>query len=79
MHSEFIPPIYASHNITNVINQAYNEGKYYPNYAWILINWSDESWKEYLNETNCTESHITTVLDRSLILTPYPNGEVMSY
>ena len=54
------------------------KGKYYPNYAWILINWSDQWWMEHLNDTDCTLSHINTVLNISLILTPYPSGEVGS-
>ena len=57
------------------------KSKHYPNYAWILLNWSDQWWMEYdeyLNDTNCTLPNINTVLNRSLILTPYPSSEVGS-
>ena len=56
--------------------QAYNHGRYYPNYAWILlghhkIDW----WREHYMETNCSESNMIKVLNRSLVLIPYPNSD----
>ena len=56
--------------------QAYNHGRYYPSYAWILLGRHEiDWWREHYMETNCSESNIIKVLNRSLVLTPYPNSD----
>ena len=56
----------------NVV-QAYHNGKYYPNYAWILLGHHETDWwREYYMETNCSDTDMMKVLNRSLILIPYP-------
>ena len=57
------------HNIV----QAYHSGKYYPNYAWILLGHHETDWwREHYMETNCSDTDMMKVLNRSLILIPYP-------
>ena len=56
--------------------QAYNHGRYYPNYAWILLGHHEiDWWREHYMETNCSESNMIKVLNRSLVLIPYPNSD----
>ena len=56
---------------------SYTKGLYYPNYEWILLGlYSDQWWLEYedyLNQINCSLSSVTTVLNRALVLLPYPD------
>ena len=58
--------------------QAYSQGRYYPNYEWILLDLYPDQWwmeyEEYLDQINCSLSSVTTVLNRALILLPYPNN-----
>ena len=54
--------------------QAYHNARFYPNYAWILLGHHDTDWwREYYMNTNCTDADMMMVLNRSLILTPYPD------
>ena len=55
--------------------QAYHNGRYYPNYAWILSGHHETNWwREHYMETNCSETDMMKVLNRSLILMPYPGN-----
>ena len=58
--------------------QAYSQGRYYPNYEWLLLNFCPDQWwmeyEEYLDQINCSLSSVTTVLNRALVLLPYPNN-----
>ena len=57
--------------------QAYSKGRYYPNYEWILLGLYPDQWwleyEEYLDQINCSLSSVTTVLNRALVLLPYPD------
>ena len=55
--------------------QAYHNGRYYPNYAWILLGHHETDWwREHYMETNCSDTDMMKVLNRSLILIPYPDN-----
>ena len=62
--------------------QAYKDQRYYPNYAWITFNSFPNQWweeyDEYLQQINCTQPDIVvnTVLNRALVLLPYPEVRV---
>ena len=64
------------------ILQAYAEGIHYPNYAWITLGYLDNHWwmeyEKYFQEINCTQPTMVmnTVLNRSLVLLPYPDKQV---
>ena len=59
------------------ITQAYHNGRYYPNYAWILLGHHETDWwREYYMETNCSDTDMMKVLNRSLILIPYPDDQM---
>ena len=54
--------------------QAYHTGKFYPNYAWILLEHHETDWwREHYMETNCSETEMMKVLNRSLVFIPYPD------
>ena len=60
------------------VNQAYWSSKYYPGYAWIIVdNFAQSDWWNVNNVsgrelTNCTQSQFETVLNYSIIVTPLP-------
>ena len=60
------------------MNQAYWSGKYYPGYAWIIVdNFARWDWWNIDNNsghalTNCTQTQFETVLNYSIIVTPMP-------
>ena len=54
--------------------QAYRIGKFYPNYAWILLGHHETDWwREHYMETNCSDTDMLKVLNRSLVFIPYPD------
>ena len=63
---------------TVVISQASKLSMKYPAYAWILYGWYSENWWQLVSDVNCTEEEIAAVLQRALIIQPYPKIENMS-
>lgn len=68
--------------------KAYAEGIRYPNYAWITLGYFDNHWwmeyEKYFQEIECKQPTMVmnTVLNRSLVLLPYPdkhNGKQYTY
>ena len=63
-----------------IVHQAYWSGKYYPGYAWIIIdNFARWDWWNINNSegprpVNCTQSQFETVLNYSITVTPLPVG-----
>ena len=57
--------------------QGYLNSRFYPNYEWILLDLYPDQWwmeyEEYLDQINCSLSSVTTVLNRALVLLPYPD------
>ena len=52
--------------------QAFQEGKYYPDYVWILYGWYSNNWWTR-TPTPCNSSALLTALERAIILQSYPN------
>ena len=67
-----------SFNVLLLIYQAYWSGKYYPGYAWIIVdNFAQWDWwnidSNGVHESiNCTQSQFETVLNYSITVTPVP-------
>ena len=60
--------------------QAYQNGKVYPNYAWILLgHHNTDWWREYYTETNCSDTDMMIALNRATILVPYPDIDEQVY
>ena len=63
--------------------QAYKKQIYYPNYVWITFaSYHNQFWRkydDYLRQINCTQPDIVvnTVLNRALVLLPYPEVHVV--
>ena len=68
----------SSKRLVLYVNQAYWSSKYYPGYAWIIVdNFAQWDWWNVNNDsghelTNCTRSQFETVLNYSIIVTPLP-------
>ena len=54
--------------------QAFQEGKYYPDYDWILYGWYRNNWWTR-TPTSCNSSQLLTALERAIILQPYPTTQ----
>ena len=61
-----------------VVFQAYLRQKYYPGYAWIIINNFAESrwWTDQILYNDCTTEQVKTVLNYSFLIGIHPNGNV---
>ena len=55
--------------------QTYQEGKYYPDYVWILYGWYSNNWWTRTGSTSCDSSQLLTALERAIILQSYPIEE----
>ena len=56
-------------------SKGYWSGKYYPGYAWIIVNnFAQEQWWNLLHEwtINCTKSELDLVLNYSVVLQAIP-------
>ena len=54
--------------------QAFQEGKYYPDYVWILYGWYSNNWWTR-TPTSCNSSALLTALERAIILQSYPSTQ----
>ena len=54
--------------------QAFQEGKYYPDYVWILYGWYSNNWWTRTS-TSCNNSQLLTALERAISLQSYPTTQ----
>ena len=71
---------YVVQNLCSNLVKAYHNGRHYPNYLWITMNWLERDWwttipQEYLDNVNCTAAEIQQVLNVSLMLFPLPSNQ----
>ena len=60
---------------TNLFLKGYWSGKYYPGYAWLIVNnFAQEQWWNLLQQwtTNCTKSQLEKVLNYSVVFEAVP-------